>query len=461
MKTKRIAAALLAALMLIPMIMTGCVRPEPAQPDPTEPAPTEDTRPAVREPGKIEVTKVDYPKNPYTVSDPNKIDASMEAAWSEAMRIRRAASVSAAKMDSFTKALADALTAEDGKNTVFSPANIYIALAMLAETCDGETRTEILSALGAADMPSLRRGVSSLITAETVDDGITTSLLANSLWLNNRIGFNTDTLERIAENYSASSYWGDMADPAFNEELRNWLNDNTGGLLKDAANGVRLDPLTVLAICSTIYFKAPWSDRFHGAATDKQIFHTKDGDITVDFMHKTVSGCDYFKGSGFTAAADKVVGGKVWYLLPDEGVSVEDMLKNGGLDYVLGDHTADESRRVAFSVPKIDVSSDLDLIPALRKMGVNSCFDCSVADFSPLTDESEGLEVSEVKHAARVKTDEDGIEAAAYTVIMIAYGAAPSPMDYVEFTLDRPFAFVVTGETGAPLFIGVVNTPNN
>ena len=30
----------------------------------------------------------------------------------------------------------------------------------------------------------------------------------------------------------------------------------------------------------------------------------------------------------------------------------------------------------------------------------------------------------------------------------------------VDFTLDRPFLFVITGIDGAPLFAGVVNQPN-
>ena len=34
------------------------------------------------------------------------------------------------------------------------------------------------------------------------------------------------------------------------------------------------------------------------------------------------------------------------------------------------------------------------------------------------------------------------------------------PDDEVDFTLDRPFLFAVTGDSDLPLFTGVVNQPN-
>ena len=59
-----------------------------------------------------------------------------------------------------------------------------------------------------------------------------------------------------------------------------------------------------------------------------------------------------------------------------------------------------------------------------------------------------------------MKVDEEGCEAAATTVINMNPGAAPSPREEVFFTLDRPFLFAVTLDSGLPLFTGVVNQPN-
>ena len=112
---------------------------------------------------------------------------------------------------------------------------------------------------------------------------------------------------------------------------------------------------------------------------------------------------------------------------------------------------------VNLAVPKFDVSSDLDLSSGLRALGVTDVFDPAVSDFSPLT-KAEGIYLSQAEHAARVAIDEEGVTAASYTV-MLAPGAGPPPEEEVDFVLDRPFLFAITGVDGLPLFVGLVNRP--
>jgi serine protease inhibitor len=57
-----------------------------------------------------------------------------------------------------------------------------------------------------------------------------------------------------------------------------------------------------------------------------------------------------------------------------------------------------------------------------------------------------------------VTIDEEGVTAAAYTVMEMTGDSAP-PVEEVSFTLDRPFLFVLTGQGGEILFSGTVNQP--
>jgi len=98
----------------------------------------------------------------------------------------------------------------------------------------------------------------------------------------------------------------------------------------------------------------------------------------------------------------------------------------------------------------------MDLSEGLKALGVTDVFDGCASDFSPMTDEVGGIFLSQVSHAARVEVDEEGCTAAAFTVMM-ACGAAMPPEEEVDFVLDRPFIFAITGESGLPLFIGIVN----
>ena len=59
-----------------------------------------------------------------------------------------------------------------------------------------------------------------------------------------------------------------------------------------------------------------------------------------------------------------------------------------------------------------------------------------------------------------MKIDEDGCEAAAYTVLDVEATAMLGPEEEIDFTLDKPFVFAITGIDGLPLFIGLVNQPN-
>ena len=113
---------------------------------------------------------------------------------------------------------------------------------------------------------------------------------------------------------------------------------------------------------------------------------------------------------------------------------------------------------VHVEIPKFDVNSDLDLIGTLTALGVTDVFSTEKADFSQILTDQLEVSVSEVQHAARVKIDEDGCEAAAYTVIMLEK-AMMIQQDRAEFILDRPFLFAVKSYSGAPLFTGIVNEP--
>ena len=51
-----------------------------------------------------------------------------------------------------------------------------------------------------------------------------------------------------------------------------------------------------------------------------------------------------------------------------------------------------------------------------------------------------------MQHSGRVKIDEEGCEAAAFTVIMLEK-AMYAQQDKAEFILDRPFLFAVKGSS--------------
>lgn len=359
------------------------------------------------------------------------------------------------------KTATEFLSGAGAENKVYSPINVYMALGMLAELTDGESRRQILELMNVENIEALREKITAIWNANYYDDGIATSILASSLWLNENIEFVPETMQMLAETYYASAYQGEMGSDGFNKALQEWLNEQTGGLLEEQAAGIEMDPLTVLALAATIYYKAAWNDEFHEANTKAEIFHAPSGDVTCDFMHQSHSQTLYV-GEKFSAVSKSFdSSGSMYLILPDEGVSVEEVVSDPELMDLLfrtyeNPWENQKTLKVNLSMPKFDVASDLDLTEGLKNLGVTDVFDESVSDFTPMT-EKPGLYVSEAVHAARVKVDEEGCEAAAYTVMMVNATAMMPPEEEIDFVLDRPFVFVIT--TGVPLFIGVVNQP--
>lgn len=400
------------------------------------------------------------------------------SAWQEDMTALRSGTDYTGLMDDFiSRSTAQFLTEAGEDNRVYSPLNVYMALAMLAETAGDHSRAQILDLLQVDSIEALRERASALWRDNYRDDGPVASILGSSLWLRDDMTYSQDTLDTLAKDYYASSFSGEMGSEEYNQALRDWLNEQTNGLLKEQASQLKMRPETVLALASTIYFKAAWDGEFDTAKTETDRFHAPNRDMDVDFMRRTMDSSFYW-GDNFTAVQLRFQqGGSMWLILPAEGTAVDQLLNSGeAMSFLLSPKsdrldgngnvvqegwTGQKRLTIHLSMPKFDVSSDLDLIDGLMELGVTDVFDPSLSNFGPL-EASTGnpLYVSTAQHAARVMVDEEGCEAAAYTVLMVgATGAFIPPDEEVDFTLDRPFLFAVTGDSGLPLFTGVVNQP--
>ena len=404
---------------------------------------------------------VPYPSESELGYDSKAYDKAWRAWNEQASQKNELAESYKGKLSSYLHLSSEYLKGHDGQNAVCSPLNIYMALAMLAECAQGNTRTEILNVLGAADLEELRTVARALWEQSYYASDSYTLKLAASIWLNETNGgsqreFNKETIASLAMYYYAEVFSGDARDKEFSKEFKQWLSDNTGGLLKEQAEALDdFDEDIAAAIATTIYFKGSWAEEFGKSATYDEVFHRASGNVEKPFMHKTdmLMTCT---GDGFSAVyIPFAAAGGMWIMLPDEGISPEKLNADGVIYRVAADALA--MRNVALSLPKFDADLTVDLIPILRNMGINDVFDPGRSDLSGLLSNSDAY-VSDVTHAARVKIDEEGCEAAAFTVIAVR-DSAMMPQDSVEFKVDRPFAFAITGSDGLPLFTGIINNP--
>jgi len=360
-----------------------------------------------------------------------------------------------------TRVMKQFLKENDHENRIYSPINIYIALGMLAETSEGNTRQQVLDLLETGSIEELRTLVKGLWNRVYTDDKMK-SILASSIWLRDDLSYKKDTLESLAKNYYASSFSGKMGSDEYSEAFRSWLDHQTDGILKEQISGLEFAPETVMALATTVCFCAKWQSEFNKNNTKQDIFHSENGDIQCDFMN--ISGTDtYFWGDKF-GAINKFFdryGSSMMFILPDEGTSVYDLLADEQVaDFIerCSEYEQKKNLIVNLSVPRFDVSSKEDIIDDLKELGITDAFDRQKADFSPVSDDPAEIWLDKVEHGVRVMADEEGVKAAAYTAELLC-GAGMPPEEKMDFVLDRPFMFVIRSAEGIPLFVGIVERP--
>ena len=357
------------------------------------------------------------------------------------------------------------LNGAGSENRVYSPLSLYMALGMSAEITDGNTRQQILDVLAQKDLETLRTHAESVWKANYADDGLAKCVLASSLWTNQLTDYRPKTLDTLASVYYASVFSGDPKRDAYSKLMQEWINQQTDGLLADYADGIRMDPEMLLTIASTVNYSGKWSSQFDRTLTEAGTFHAPDGDVSCDFMHAEYE-TGYYCGEHFTAVGlDLDHNGQMRLILPDEGISPEDLLDDAQVcEYLTqSQQAASANERHAFvnmTVPKFDVSSGMNLEDGLKTLGITDIFEPDKADFSPLTAnaaDAENVYLSKAEQDARVLIDEAGCKAAALTVLEFACTGAPT--EQYEFVLDRPFLFEIISDAGMPLFVGIVNNP--
>lgn len=370
------------------------------------------------------------------------------------------------------------LSDQEEENAVMSPVNIWMATAMLAEVSDGQARKEILGAFGVKTIEELREQAAKIWGVCYRDNGREKTVLGNSLWLNNSLNYRESTVRQLAGSYYASAFRGEMGSAALNSRLQQWINEMTGGLLKEQVQNVELPAGTALALISTILHETKWNQEFSKEATKTGIFHGTNGDVEVEYMRNEYDSYEYWTADKYILVRKTTKQGAAYFFLPNEGVSVSEMMKEEsfrdllaepfwdgnyfGYDAQTGKSTnktynglTGVSALIDLTLPKLDVSCTQDLTFAVQKLGIHAVFDPDAADFTPLTDEP-GVYLGTAKQGTRLIMDEEGISAASYVEYL---AGAVMPDKFVKIVIDRPFFMLVTGYDDVPLFAGVINEP--
>lgn len=367
-------------------------------------------------------------------------------------------------MNAFSYKTAAAVLKDSETSGCYSPLSLYQALAILASGAEGETRDQLLSLLGMSDLDTLAEESGKLYRVNYADNEVNLLKISNSLWLDDtdadgfRISYNLDWVQSVSQNYFADVFTAEFENEETSKALGNWIAQKTGGMLNPV---FEFDKETVMAIVNTLWFKTQWASQFYEENTYEDTFTLSSGDtLTCDFMHRTEDTGRYVDGDGYIKSSLTLDRGKMIIVLPDEDQDIETFLAEDKL-WEIFENADYQSAQVNWSVPKFETEATYDLTDTLQALGVTTAFDSMAADFTPMAESEYPLYLSYVEQGTHIVINEDGVEAAAYTIAAMEEAAAEPEEEptIIEMDLSRPFLYLITANDGSTLFIGVVRNP--
>jgi len=343
-----------------------------------------------------------------------------------------------------------------GANVFVSPFSVSASLGMTINGAAGPTLDAMRAALGVgpADVAEINAAYKGLADKLRSADRTTTFQSANSIWYRNTFTVKQSFIDTTKKWFGARVQSLNFDDQAGSlATINGWVSTATNGKIPSILDEIRKDELMFLI--NAIYFKGTWQLRFDPAATTPEPFRAAGGTVqTVPMMHRPEHLKPLFGtgGVGRLAIAEVPYGNGAFAMDILTGLFRDDM----DVDSVAASLTSSTWSALlaslregddALVMPKFSLTYDRTLNDELTALGIGIAFS-EAADFSGI---APGLMLEFVKQKAFVDVNEEGTEAGASTVTVVA------PASLSEFRVDHPFIFVIRERsTGAILFMGKV-----
>ena len=390
------------------------------------------------------------------------------------------------KLNSFSSKLsADSVNLYNlGKeNFSVSPLSLYMALALVVECSNGNTRQEILDEIGLTyeQVNTFTKTLFQLTTRqEEINDEylndkqiLSESLLTNSIWFDDELPLIEKGLELLSSNYYCYSHEVDFNynNKEANKNITEFVKEHTKGLID---SDFKISKSTVFALMNTLYLKFNWLDEGEGLnLTNKEYeFTNYDNSITNTklVMGKYYSGRIYQEETFSSFYSKNFNGYKLQFIVPNDGYTLDEVYTQENIEKMIQmeDYNAiDDSFNQYFTrciFPEFEAECDIDYKKLLEEYGINQLFmeaDYSnIVDYSTLTDP---ISCDKIIHQTKLNVDKKGVEGAAVTIVVNEFTSAPGSDNYFnkvyqDYIINKNFGFVITDRYNTVLFTGVINS---
>lgn len=344
----------------------------------------------------------------------------------------------------------------DNQNTLVSPLSVISALAMTANGADGNTLAEMENVFGTTTK-ELNDYLHAYMNALNENEHSKLSL-ANSIWLRDDESLNVapEFLQTNADYYNASIYKAPF-DQSTLEDINEWVEENTAGMIRDILDEIPRD--AIMYLVNALAFDAQWLTQYEESQVKDGDFTNSDSTVSsTPFMYSeeskylkddnAVGFIKYYEGREYAFAA----------LLPDEGISLSDYVQS-----LTGERLRDilnnaKDVSVDAAIPKFETEYDVQMQSILSAMGMPEAFDPVAANFTRMATSANGnIYIGRVLHKTFIGVNELGTKAGAATVVEMRNESAMDPSDMEQIHLNRPFLYMLIDcEANMPVFIGAL-----
>ena len=377
----------------------------------------------------------------------------------------------AAKVAKFANDAAVKIGVNKDKNTAVSPISIFMALAMSAECANGDTRQELLDAMGVT-YDELRANIQALCYTFNqvfgMDDGTNKNLIkcVNSLWVNKDFSntMKDDGIKALNSYYYSDLMKMDFETTDVNEIIKSYLSNETNGLLQPKFD---YDAGTLILLMNVIYLREIWNEDGNDLplTDDKYDFLCYDqSKVNTQLLQGYYNYGRAVETEKFRKFMTKTNSGlQLTFFVPKDGYTLDDIYTSDVLNdptpYVGKDEAAKKWYYTRCFFPEFEAEYNEDVKEAIKGMGVDKFFTDGACDLTNLTDYP--VVCTKINHVSKLEVARKGIEGAAVTIVEFPNGASGGPYEdewetvYEDFIVDRNFAYVLSMKD-VPVFTGVV-----
>lgn len=351
-------------------------------------------------------------------------------------------------------------SASENENIMISPFSISSALSMTLNGADNQTLAAMKKALGldSRTLDEVNDTYLKLMTDMVNIDKTVMLGIANSVWIEKSLPVKAPFISCLNKWYSAEEHSFDLADPNTVLKVNSWIAQKTNGRITEMLD--KLESSALMLLINAVYFNGSWKYPFDKAQTNDESFYVAPASpVSVQMMHSVLN-LNVIRQDNLTIAEIPYGQGNytMVVLLPDENLTLDETAAkisphvwHNWMELLAGN-----GFKVQLDMPKFKYNYKRLLNDDLAALGMGIAFTAQ-ADFSRISNVK--LFISRVIHQTYIDTNEEGTEASAATIVEMAYGASPYPMQ--EINLNHPFLFFIREvTTGTIIFMGRVSDPS-